>query len=76
MAELARKTPTTLLEFMDRVDGFINAEDPLRTLTTSKKTKLEQANQNANGSSRGKALEKPKKEQHDTRRGENMLAKA
>ncbi|XP_041027035.1 uncharacterized protein LOC121267253 [Juglans microcarpa x Juglans regia] len=29
MKEIARKTPTSLREFMDRADGFINAEDTL-----------------------------------------------
>lgn len=32
MVELVRKMPTTLREFMDRVDDFINAEDMLKLL--------------------------------------------
>ncbi|XP_035545937.1 uncharacterized protein LOC118348424 [Juglans regia] len=34
MAELARKTPSILREFMDRTDDFVNAEDTLIALTT------------------------------------------
>ncbi|XP_041019355.1 uncharacterized protein LOC121261165 [Juglans microcarpa x Juglans regia] len=34
MAELAKKTPSMLREFMDRVDDFVNAEDTLIALTT------------------------------------------
>ncbi|XP_042942590.1 uncharacterized protein LOC122276745 [Carya illinoinensis] len=32
MAELARRTPSTLREFMDRADDFVNAEDTLQVL--------------------------------------------
>lgn len=34
MVELARRTPSTLREFMDRVDNFVNIEDTLIALTT------------------------------------------
>lgn len=37
MVELARKTPSTLREFMDRVDNFVNAEDTLQALVDSRK---------------------------------------
>lgn len=52
MIELARKMPTTLHEFMDCTDGFINAEDTLRAVIALRKTKVEQAYQKASGSSR------------------------
>ncbi|KAF5470724.1 hypothetical protein F2P56_011221 [Juglans regia] len=47
MAEIARKTPTTLREFMDRVDGFINAEDMLEALIAPWQSEMERAGQKA-----------------------------
>ncbi|KAF5450115.1 hypothetical protein F2P56_030491 [Juglans regia] len=43
MAELARRTPATLREFMDQVNNFINVEDTLRALTEPTRKELEQA---------------------------------
>lgn len=37
MAELAKKTPFTLREFLDRVDNFVNAENTLQALTNQRK---------------------------------------
>ncbi|KAF5445206.1 hypothetical protein F2P56_034273 [Juglans regia] len=34
MTELARKTPSTLIEFMDWADDFVNAKETLIALTT------------------------------------------
>lgn len=65
MTELARKTPMKLQEFMDRVDGFINAEDTLRVLTAPRKIELEQAYRKTNVLGWMKAPEKPEKGQHD-----------
>lgn len=62
MAELARKTPTTLLEFMDQADGFINAEDTLWALTKPRKTELEQTNKRAKMSVQSKTTDKAQKE--------------
>lgn len=42
MAELTKKTPTTLREFMDRANDIVNAEDTFRALTTPRKSKVEQ----------------------------------
>lgn len=33
MAEIARRTPGTLRDFMDRTDNFVNAKDTLRAFT-------------------------------------------
>ncbi|XP_042979832.1 uncharacterized protein LOC122310008 [Carya illinoinensis] len=46
MAELAQRTPSTLREFMDRVDDFVYAEDTLQALVDPYKedTKIEQNN--------------------------------
>lgn len=41
MAELARRTFTTLGKFMDQVSNFVNAEDTLQTLTTPRRSELE-----------------------------------
>lgn len=46
MAKLARRTPTTLHEFMDREDDYVNAEDTLKTLTNLSKSEVEQADKN------------------------------
>ncbi|KAF5452054.1 hypothetical protein F2P56_027092 [Juglans regia] len=43
MTEIARKTPSTLREFMDRADCYINREDTLQALTTPRKSDLERA---------------------------------
>ncbi|XP_040994292.1 uncharacterized protein LOC121240834 [Juglans microcarpa x Juglans regia] len=43
MYEIARKTPTTLREFMDRAGEFINAEDTLEALTVPRRSELERA---------------------------------
>ncbi|KAF5465376.1 hypothetical protein F2P56_015390 [Juglans regia] len=43
MTEIARKTPSTLREFMDRADGYINGEDTLQALMTPRKRDLERA---------------------------------
>lgn len=37
IAELAKKTPSNLREFMDRADDFINVEDTLLALVKPKK---------------------------------------
>lgn len=34
LEEIAHRTPTTLREFMDQADGFINAKDTFEALTT------------------------------------------
>lgn len=47
MDELARKTPTTLREFMDWADEFINAEDTLKALTAPQRFEMEQADRKA-----------------------------
>lgn len=41
IAELARKTSSTLQEFMDRADGLVNVEDTLVALTAHSKGKSE-----------------------------------
>lgn len=41
MAEIARRTPTTLRAFMDRADWFINAKNTLKALTAPRRTKME-----------------------------------
>ncbi|XP_042973107.1 uncharacterized protein LOC122304911 [Carya illinoinensis] len=41
MARIAQRTPTTLREFMDQADGFINAKDTLEILTTSRRSEME-----------------------------------
>lgn len=43
MAELARRTPKTLREFMNRANNFVNVEDTLRALTAPREFELEQA---------------------------------
>lgn len=43
MVELARKTPTTLREIMDKANDFVNADDTLRALTVLRESKMEQA---------------------------------
>ncbi|KAF5464252.1 hypothetical protein F2P56_014344 [Juglans regia] len=43
MDELARKTPTTLHEFKDKADDFINVEDTLRALTTPIRSEKERS---------------------------------
>lgn len=50
MAELVRRTPTTLWELMDKADGFINADDTFWSLTALRKTKLGQLNRRSNTS--------------------------
>lgn len=70
MVELARRTPTTLREFMDQADGFINAEDMLWALTKPKKTELEQKDRKAKASGKAKAPEKIKRGHQDRRRDE------
>lgn len=47
MVEIARRTPTTLREFMDQADGFINAKDTLEAPTASHWTKMETTGQRA-----------------------------
>lgn len=42
MTKLARKIPTTLREFMDSADDFINAKDTLRALTAPSKLEIKQ----------------------------------
>lgn len=44
MAELARNTPTTVQEFMDKVEEFINAKEPIKALMESK-VKLEKVSE-------------------------------
>lgn len=41
MKELVRKTPTTLREFMDQAEDFVNAKDTLQALITLRKFELE-----------------------------------
>ncbi|XP_040992998.1 uncharacterized protein LOC121239726 [Juglans microcarpa x Juglans regia] len=50
MAELARRTPSTCREFMDRADNFVNAEDTLQALLEKQKKKAKRENKNQNNS--------------------------
>lgn len=61
MAGLVRRTLTTLWEFMDRVDNFVNIEDMLRTLTAPRRSKLEQAEKSSKKPSDGTSLANAKK---------------
>ncbi|XP_042944579.1 uncharacterized protein LOC122278456 [Carya illinoinensis] len=60
MAELARRTPSTLREFMDRADDFVNAEDTLQALVNPCKedTQVERRNKWANKKSNPSRQEK------------------
>lgn len=49
MAEIARRTPTTLREFMNQANRFINAEDTLEVLTTPRWSVIEQVDQKPAG---------------------------
>ncbi|XP_041026942.1 uncharacterized protein LOC121267140 [Juglans microcarpa x Juglans regia] len=71
MSVIARKTPTTLREFMDRADGFINAEDTFEALTAQRKSEVERAglkpsrqrpNRDRRGERRGASNVKKKRE--------------
>ncbi|XP_040994330.1 uncharacterized protein LOC121240871 [Juglans microcarpa x Juglans regia] len=61
MAELARKTPATLWEFMDQADGFINVKDTLQALTAPGKMKLDQADRKVKTSAQSKTADKAKR---------------
>lgn len=74
MAELA-KTPTTLQEFMGRVNHFVSLEDTLRALTTPRKYELEQVESRSKGASGGKAQEKARKDLYDKRRNGGVPSK-
>lgn len=43
MVELARRTLTSLWEFMNRADNLVNTEDTLKALTNPRESELEQA---------------------------------
>lgn len=76
MAELVRKTPTTLREFMDHANDFTNAEYILHSQTTSRKSKVEQAEGQSKGIYNRKGQEKDqkaRKSQYDRRREGNVL---
>lgn len=50
MAKLARQTPSTLREFMDREDDFINADDTLHALLEPQKQETKPENRNQSNS--------------------------
>lgn len=62
--ELARKNPTTLREFIDQVDGFINVENMLQVLTTPRRKELEQVDRKAKTSAQSKVVDKAKRGYH------------
>ncbi|XP_040996144.1 uncharacterized protein LOC121242332 [Juglans microcarpa x Juglans regia] len=72
MIEIARRTPYPLREFMDRADGFINAEDMLRALIAPRRTEQEKANKKAVGQSSEASWESNKKKVHETKRKEKQ----
>lgn len=65
MAELARKTLSTLREFIDRVDDFVNAEYTLQTLIVPQKAEMKGVSKDTQRSSERKALEKAGPSQYD-----------
>lgn len=48
MAELARKTPSTLRELMDKADDFVNADDTLQALLEPRKQEVKSETKNQN----------------------------
>lgn len=70
MVELAKKTTSTLREFIDKTDDFVNAEDMLQTLVDPRKGEC-----NTEGKSNHQKLasnhqaEEPNKEHHQARKG-------
>lgn len=71
MAELERKTPSTLQEFMDKADDFVNVEDTLIALTARSKGKEEHV---SNGSQKRDRdwEQKARRDQHESRRDDNV----
>ncbi|KAG6692471.1 hypothetical protein I3842_10G115500 [Carya illinoinensis] len=49
ITELVRKTPSTLREFMDRADDYVNAEDMLQALLEPRKQEMKHDSQNYEG---------------------------
>ncbi|KAF5469159.1 hypothetical protein F2P56_013253 [Juglans regia] len=48
MTELVRKTPSTLREFMDRADDYVNTEDTLQALLEPRKKEVKSEIKNSN----------------------------
>ncbi|KAF5469063.1 hypothetical protein F2P56_013163 [Juglans regia] len=71
MAELARKTPSTLQEFMDKVDDFINAEDTLIALTTQPERRSERETKGGQRKDRD-GEQKAKSDQQESRQDGNV----
>lgn len=65
MEKLARRTPTTLQEFMDHVDNFINAKDRLCALTEPRKKRLERADKKRKDLAKGQARKNVERRPHD-----------
>lgn len=72
MIKLARKTPTTLRDFIDIVDDFLNVKDTLRALTASKKIEMEQAIRASQRMSSRMTPNKVRKSQHKKRQDEKV----
>ncbi|XP_040996211.1 uncharacterized protein LOC121242412 [Juglans microcarpa x Juglans regia] len=71
MAELARKIPFTLQEFMDRADDFVNAENTLIALTTRFERKSERELKGSQKKDR-EAGQKVRRDQQEMRRDNNL----
>lgn len=71
MAKLVRKTPSTLLEFMDRADDFINTEDTLIALTARSERKEEHVSKEGHKRDRDEG-QKVRRDQHEQRHDGNV----
>ncbi|KAF5481765.1 hypothetical protein F2P56_002393 [Juglans regia] len=67
MAELARRNPMTLREFMDHAEPFINVEYTFRALTEPRRKELEQVEKRTKVTNKAKPYEKPKKSSQEKR---------
>lgn len=72
MIKLARKTLTSLREFIDRVDDYVNVKDTLRALIVSKKMEMEQASRASHRMSSRTTPNKARKSQHKKRQDEKV----
>lgn len=62
------------MEFMDRANWFINAEDTLKALTTLQQSEMEQVDWKAVGQRRGHGLETRKRGASNAKRKGEALA--
>ncbi|KAF5447315.1 hypothetical protein F2P56_032874 [Juglans regia] len=73
MMKIAQKTLTTLREFMDRANGFINMKDMLQALTAPRKSDLERPNKKTVDRSKGSNRRDYKKRTYETKgKGEQV----